>query len=232
MEIKNDLTALELLLPAVIFGAEGEGADGDGTGAEGAGSDDGEGDGDEGDGDGDEDKGGHDDADDPNVKGLKAALAAERKRAAALDKKLKAADKAKADAELAEKTELEQEQIKAKAAADRAEKLASGFLQRSLNDSIRDAARNLNFIDVDDAINGVDRSSLTFEQDDDDPSDIDIDTDTVVAAVKALAKKKPHFLRTGTDDGDATGSPMGGSRKKKTTSDDALKAKYPALRQH
>lgn len=230
MEIKNDLDALELLLPAVIFGAEGEdegGAGDDGAGSEGAGSDsDDEGDDDEGDGE----DGGHDDADDPKTKGLRTALAAERKKAAALDKKLKQKEKAEAAASLAEKSELEQEQIKAKQAEERAEKLSNGFLQRSLNDSIRDAARTLNFIDVSDAIAGVDRSALEFEQDADDPSDVNVDEDTVLAAVKALAKKKPHFVRTGTDDGEPTGSSMGGSRKKKTTSEDELKAKYSALR--
>lgn len=227
MEIKNDLDALELLLPAVIFGAEGDddGADDDGAGSDDAGSDsDDEGDDDEG------EDGGHEDADDPKTKGLRSALAAERKKAAALDKKLKQKEKAEAAAALAEKSELEQEQIKAKQAEERAEKLSNGFLQRSLNDSIRDAARTLNFIDVSDAIAGVDRSSLEYEQDSDDPSNVEVDEDTVLAAVKALAKKKPHFVRTGTDDGEATGSPMGGSRKKKSTSEDELRSKYSALR--
>lgn len=232
MEIKTDLDALELLLPAVIFGAEGD-DDGDADG--GAGSDDAGSDSDENSDDDSDDSGddsGHDDADDPKTKGLRSALAAERKKAAALDKKLKAKEKAEAAAALAEKSELEQEQIKAKQAEERAEKLSNGFLQRSLNDSIRDAARTLNFIDVSDAIAGVDRSTLTYEQDSDDPSDVEVDEDTVLAAVKALAKKKPHFVRTGTDDGEPTGSAMGGSRKKKTTSEETLKQKYAALRQH
>lgn len=231
METKNTLAELELLLPAVIFGAEGEG-DGDGSdGGEGEGDGAGSDNDDAGDGDGDDSgNGGHDDADDPAVKGLKAALAAERKKNAALEKKQKAADKAKADAELAEKSEVEQAQIKIQQAEERAQKLANGFLQSNINAAIREAAKDLGFIDTDDAIAGVERSGIVYEQDDDDPSEVEVDTASVVVAVKALAKKKPHFVRTGTDDGEPTGGQFGGSRKKKKTTDDALKEKYSALR--
>lgn len=227
METKNDLDVLRLLLPAVIFGAEGEN-EGEGD------NDNPSGDEDENAGSGsdndDPEDGEHDDANDPKVKGLKAALAAERRKNAALEKKQKQADKAKADAELAEKSELEQAQTKAQQAEERAQKLANGFLQSNINAAIRSAARDLNFIDVDDALAGVERSGITYDQDSDDPSDVSVDEDTVIAAVKALAKKKPHFLKTGTDDGDPTGSPMGGSRKKKLSSDEELAKKYPALR--
>lgn len=226
MKIYTDLETLELLLPAVIFGAEGDDeGQGEGSNDDGAGDDEGAGSDSEDNSDDDE----HDDANDPKVKGLKNALAAERKRADALDKKLKAEAKAKDARELAEKSELEQQQIKAKQAEERAEKLSNGFLQRTLNDAIRQAAKDLKFIDPTDAIEGVDRSGITYEQDSDDPSDVQIDEATVVAAVKALAKRKAHFIRTGTDDGEPTGSAMGGSRKKKSTTEDELRSKYPAL---
>ena len=221
-----DIEELAALLPSVIFGAEGddEGSsnndDGDNSneGNDGAGSDD-----------ANKDKV-HDDADDPKVKGLKAALEAERKRAAAAEKRAKAAEKEKADRELAEKSDLEQSQVREQRATERAEKLANGLLQRDLNDAIRTAAVAAGFIDPSDAIDGVERAKLVYEQDGEDPTNITIDQKTVEAAVKALATKKPHFIKSGTDDGDPTGSQFGGSRKKKTTTDDELRKKYPALR--
>ncbi len=227
MKTYNDLEALELLLPAVIFGAEGEGDEGQGDSSEGTGGDEGAGS-DSGADDDSNDE--HDDADNERTKGLRSALAKERARANKAEKAARAAQKEKEDRELAEKSEIEQAQILAQKATERAEKLSNGFLQRSLNDSIRQAARDLNFIDPTDAIEGVDRSGITYEQDSDDPSDVQIDDATVVAAVKALAKRKAHFIRTGTDDGEPTGSSMGGSRKKKSTTEDELRSKYPALR--
>lgn len=138
--------------------------------------------------------------------------------------------KATKDNKEAEKNEtLEETQQREAAATARAEKLAAGLLKRDIDTAIKEAARDLKFIDVEDALNGVDRSKIVFDQDDEDPTDIDIDEDTVKAAVKALATKKPHFLNKGTDDGEATGSQFGGSRKPKKTSDDALREIYPSL---
>lgn len=223
-----DIEELAAMLPSVIFGAEGDddGSSDDSDGDDNNSNDNGD---NAGSDDANKDKS-HDDADDPKVKGLKAALEAERKRAAAAEKRAKAAEKEKADRELAEKSDLEQAQVREQKAAERAEKLAAGLLQRDLNGAIRTAATNAGFIDPSDAIDGVERANLVYSQDDDDPSDITIDQKTVEAAVKALATKKPHFIKSGTDDGDATGSQFGGSRKKKTTTDDELRKKYPALR--
>jgi len=222
-----DLQLLEELLPAVIFGAEG---DDDGSPGDGESGDDGDA-GSSADDDNDDD-GQNDDDDEKNkdTDGLKSALRKERARANAAEKALKAKTKAEEEAKLAEKTEIEQAQTREQQAKDRAEKLATGLLQRDLNDAIRQAARDLNFIDVDDAVQGVDRSSLVWTQDDDDPTDIVIDTKSVEREVKKLATKKSHFIRSGTDDGEPTGSQFGGSKKKKTTQDDELKKKYPALR--
>lgn len=226
MEYKGNLESLELLLPAVIFGAEGEN-DGDSTD-----STDGDNDSDDTDaGSADVNKDEvHDDADDERTKGLRSALQKERARANKAEKAEKAALKDKEARELAEKTEVEQAQILTQKAQERAEKLSNGFLQRSLNDSIRKAAQDLKFIDPTDAIEGVERSGFVYEQDEDDPSEVEIDEKSIIAAVKALSAKKPHFIRTGTDDGEPTGGQFGGSRKKKTTTEDEFKKKYPALR--
>lgn len=218
------LKDIKELLPLVVIGAEDDDH------------------GDEGDGNGDEDAGGdndaknnpseeHDDADDPKVRGLKNALVTERARADKLAKELKRRDKAKADAALAEQSELEQANTKLQAAQDRVSKLAAGYLQSQLNSAIRSAAEKAKFIDSEDAIAGVDRSKLVFEQDEDDPSVVTIDIKSIQDAVKALATKKPHFIQSGTDDGEPTGGKFGGNSKRKATTEDELRKKYSALNQ-
>lgn len=227
MEHKGNLETLELLLPAVIFGAEG---DDDGASTEGNDGDNQSNDDDDAGSDDVNKDEVHDDADDERTKGLRSALAKERARANKAEKAAKQAQKEKEERELAEKSEVEQSQIREQKALERAEKLANGFLQRTLNDAIRKAANDLKFIDPSDAIEGVERSGFVYSQDDDDPAEVEIDEKSITAAVKALAAKKPHFLKTGTDDGEPTGGQFGGSRKKKTTTEDEFKKKYPALR--
>lgn len=230
MEHKGNLETLELLLPAVIFGAEGEGEGNDASASTDSNdADNSDNDDDAGSDDANKDEV-HNDADDERTKGLRSALAKERARANKAEKAAKAALKEKEDRELAEKSEVEQAQIREQKAQERAEKLANGFLQRTLNDAIRKAANDLKFIDPSDAIEGVERSGFVYSQDDDDPAEVEVDEKSITAAVKALATKKPHFLKTGTDDGEPTGGQFGGSRKKKTTSEEEFKKKYPALR--
>ena len=172
----------------------------------------------------------HDDADDPAVKGLKSALEMERRNNKAKDKELKALQKEKEERELAERTEIEQAQIRETKANEKAQKLAAGFLNEKLDNAIKAAATTLGFIDTDDALAGVDRASLTFEQDPDDPTQVTIDIKSVEREVKNLSTKKPHFLKRGTDDGEPSGHQFGGSQQKKKSSEDTLKEKYPALR--
>jgi hypothetical protein len=218
------LSELEKLLPAVIFGAEGEGDGDDSDGSDENDNDDA--------GSDDNNSQEHDDANDPKVQGLKSALAAERARAEAAEKKLKAQAKAKADAELKEKSELERAQLETQAEKDRNAKLAAGLLRRDLDSAIAKAARDAKFIDPDDAIAGVDRSALTYSQDEEDPTQITIETSTIETAVKALARKKPHFIQSGTDDGEPTGGQFGrsGKGKKKKTTEESYMEKYPVLR--
>lgn len=227
MKDQVTLEVLEVLLPAVIFGAEGEGENGEGDNPSG----DAEGDaGDAGSDEGTNKPTQHDDADDPKVIGLKNALAEERKRADAAEKKAKAAQKVLDDAALKDKSEIEQAQIREQKATERSEKLAAGFVRTTLDAAIERAARDQKFIDPTDAIEGVDRKSIEYSQDDDEPDKVQVDMKSVEKAVKALATKKSHFIRTGTDDGDATGGQFGRGGQKKKTSDDTLKDKYSALR--
>lgn len=221
-----------LLALGDIIGAEGENGSGDKTGEDDDDSSDEDGD------DDSDDSQEHDDADDPKVKGLKSALAVERasnktnaKELKRLERELKKAKAAQDEKELEEKSEVEQATTKAQKAEEKATKLAQGLLKRDIDSAIEKAARDAGFIDIDDALSGVDRSKIVFEQDDDDPSDIDIDIKTVVAEVKGLAGRKKHLVRTGTDDGEPTGSTFGGSKRKKGKLDEeTLKDKYPSLR--
>lgn len=213
----------------LIIGAEGEGSE-QGSSDNTSGGDD-AGDGGENQEENSSSSQEHDDADDPKVKGLKSALAAERARADAAEKDLKKRQKAEEAAELAKKDELEREKIRADAATEKATKLAEGLLKRDINAAIRAEAEKAGFIDVDDALAGVDRTSIIAEQHEDDPTQISIDLKTITTQVKALAAKKPHFIKQGTDDGEATGSQFGGSKqKKKGTDEDTLKELYPSLR--
>lgn len=221
-----------LLAIGDIIGAEGDDDSGDQSG-----DDDGD-EGDENDDDASDASEEHDDADDPKVKGLKTALATERasnksnaKELKRLERELKKAKAAQDEKELEEKSEVEQAKTKATKAEEKATKLAAGLLKRDIDSAIEKAARDAGFIDIDDALSGVDRSKITFEQDEDDPSDIDIDLATVKAEVKGLASRKKHLIRSGTEDGEPTGSTFGGSKRKKgKLDDDSLKERYPSLR--
>lgn len=213
------------LLPLIIIGAE----EGDDDNSNDTSSDDAE----KGKGDAGSDSQGsskqtHDDADDEAVKGLKSALAAERADADKERKRANALQKEKDATELAKKSDIEQANIKAENAEKVAAKLAEGLLSRDLNDAVKAAATDLGFIDVSDALAGVGRDELTFEQDTDDPTNITIDMKSVEKAVKALATKKPHFLKSGTDDGHETGGKFNNRSKKKDEEQD-LKKLYPSL---
>lgn len=174
-----------------------------------------------------------DDEGEEDVSGLKTALEKERANVKARDKELAKLKKRDEDADLAKKDEVEQANIKAQRAEEKATKLAAGLRRTSLNSAIEKAAEKLGFIDTDDAIAGVEVPDDAIEQDEDDPSDITIDSAAVLKAVKALATKKPHFIKSGTEDGDATGNQFGGNnRKPKKTSDETLREKYQALQNH
>lgn len=223
------------LLPEFIIGAEGDPDDGsansDASG-DNSSDDDGQDAGNEPDAGSDNT---HDDADDPKVKGLKAALEAERannKANLANAKELKRLQRVLADAELAKKDDAERLQIELDEARSRGTRLAEGLLKRDLNDAIKTAAKTLGFIDINDAIDGVDRASLVYEQDEDDPTAITIDEKSIARAVKDLSTRKPHFVRTGTDDGEPTGGQFGGKPKQRNqeSEEDRLRRLYPQLR--
>lgn len=165
-----------------------------------------------------------------NIDGLKSALEKERQNNRKLSKDLRRFQKAEAEAEMAKKTELEQAQAREEAATKRVQSLAQALLTTQLHNRIAHEAASMGFIDTDDAIKGVDISSIEYEQDEEDPTQVDIDVKSIKAALKDLSTKKPHYLRTGTDDGDPTGTPHGGRKKKKRTSEQTYRDRYPSLR--
>lgn len=230
--MKDNKLTLDLF-PEFFFGAEGEedAAGTQGGNANEDGSDDSDSS-DDGVDTNDSDENEHDDADDPKVQGLKAALAAERAKAKREERRANALAKEKKTRELAEMGELEQAQTKVTESQDKISRLAAGILRRDLDAAIRSAAVKANFVDPEDAVALVNRSALTYEQDEDDPSDIDIDLKTIQAEVKRIAQKKPHFIR-GQENTDEDDEPTGSEFKrkgKKRTTEEALMEKYPALR--
>jgi hypothetical protein len=164
-----------------------------------------------------------------DVTGLKTALDKERKDRKAAEKLATKLQKEKDARDQAKMTDIQRAQAKEKLATEKVAKLASGLLIRDQNAEIKAAAEKLKFIDPADAIDGVNRSKIIFTQDEDDPSDITIDVKSVEKLVKELSLKKPHFITSGTDDGQETGGQFGGSNRQKKPTDDALKEFYPSL---
>lgn len=220
--MSTDCKISDLFDQQFYFGREGE-EGGEGTDDEGESTEEGQ----EGAGSG------SDDSDDDNTPDdraeLKGALANERKARKAAEKRATALAKDKEKADLAKQTSEEQAIARAEKAEEQKEKLAARFLNRELESAIRRAARDEKFIDPADAIDGVERNALIFEQDEDDPAEVTIDAKSITKAVKALATKKPHFIQSGTDDGEQSGSKFGRGGKGDRKETDYSKL-YPALR--
>ena len=216
-----------------IFGREGE--DDGGTDNSGADGDD-DADDDDSDDDADEDDA-EDDTDEKSKKSdtaaLRKALREERAARKALEKDKAARDKAAARQKKGEENELTTLKHDHEEATTKLGRLAAGFLTAELNTAIREEARSQKFRDPSDALALISREDLDFEQDEDDPSKVEIDADSVKDALKALARKKPHLIASGTDDDGPTGSTgIGRGRKKgsgERTVEDYRNMGYSAL---
>lgn len=132
-------------------------------------------------------------------------------------------------AELAEKGEIDKWKTLYEKEKERTDSLGSGYARSELNRAIEREAEKLEFIDTDDALQGVDRTQIEVEQDPEDPTKVVIDEASLKKAVKALADKKKHLLKTrGTDDGEPTGSSFGGGKRKSTGDKSAeMRKLYP-----
>lgn len=201
----------------------GEGASGEGTGEEGTEGQGAAGTGESGDGAADD------------TAGLKSALQKERADRKAMEKELKALRSDKQSKDDAEKSELQRAQDEAKRNSEKATKLAQGFKDSALRSAVLAAAGKAKFTDPSDALRPEILSAIGVEQDDDDPTNVTVSVDDVTAAIKKLAKDKPHYLAPAEvkqQRPPKSGSSFGGSGNSGTgdAQKDALYAKYPALR--
>lgn len=221
------------LFPEVIFGAEDDDTDPPAGDTE---------TGNQGDPDPDNEDPNEDDEDNPSGKaeedGRDKALKSERKLRSEAEKEAKRLKRENEELKRKDLDELD----RTKAERDDAlriqeentaklEKLARGFRDSAIRQAITAEATKQGFIDVDDALAGVDEDSLGVEQDEDDPTQVTIDLKAVTSAVKKLATSKPHYISKGTDDGEPSGSQFGGSRRKRSDKDDeaTLRTRYPNL---
>lgn len=173
-----------------------------------------------------EDKGDKDQGND----GLKSALRKERQERRRLEKELKAFQKFKEEQESKDKSDTEKAKDEATKAKEKAERLAARLRVNAVDNEIIKAGTKLKFRDLDDALKLINRDDIEVEQDEDDPSDVQVDAKSVEDALKALAKAKPHLL-VAEGEGTKSGSKFGGGQKSQEQLDEeALMARYPALR--
>lgn len=175
---------------------------------------------------------------DPEAKrtaGLKSALRKERAERKRLERELrklgkKPVKKVAKKAETATEGDEEDETSEAAQAAEaRAEKLGTKLLKNAVDTAI--LKHGSDFKSSDELLALVDRKEIDVDQDDDDPSEIEVDEESVRDAVKALAKKSPHLLKSKDARKVGSGSKLGGrSKKSKEPSEEELRKKYPGLR--
>jgi hypothetical protein len=162
--------------------------------------------------------------------GLVSALQKERKAAKEAQRALRAAQKRLEELDAKDKSETDKAKDTASKAESQVQKLAGRLKDAAVDNAITRLATELKFRDVDDALKLIDRGAIEVEQDDDDPSDIDLDLESVKSALAKLAKSKPHLIMA-EGQGDKSGSKFNGSKKPtKEAEEEAIRAKYPALR--
>jgi len=179
----------------------------------------------------DDDDEGEEEEEEPDNTALKTALKKERDARRKLEKENKKLSRVKKSLEDKDATELDKAKNEALENKTKTEKLAAKLKQSALDNIIAKKAMNMKFVDLDDALRLVDRDEIDIEQDEDDPDEIEIDEKSVEAALKTLVAKKPHLV--GDAKPPASGSKFAGGRNgsKEPDPEQALIAKYPALRQ-
>lgn len=162
--------------------------------------------------------------------GLKSALRKERQERKKLERELRVFQSAKQKADESEQSEATKAKEAAEAARLKAEKLAVKFAETAVNTAIMQASTKLKVRDLDAVIKLLNRGDIDVDQDDEDPSDVKVDSKSVEDAVKALLKDKPYLVQEGSS-GEKSGSKFnGGQKSQEQLDEEALKAKYPALR--
>lgn len=162
--------------------------------------------------------------------GLKSALQKERADRKAMEKKLQAFEKAQQEKADAEKTEIERLTDQGSRSTAKLQKLAEGFRTTKVEAAIIKAASDAKFTDPTDALRKEVLDAIGVEQDEDDPTQVTVDEATVLAAIKKLAKDKPHYLGATKKVLPPSGSKFGGNQApQQQTQEQALRAQYPAL---
>lgn len=171
---------------------------------------------------------------DKTTDGLKSALRKERAERKRLEKLLKKGGtkppvkKKSKEGGKPDEDDPDEMSDATRAAEQQTTRLAEKLLTSAVDSAILRFADQ--FKDSSELLALVDRKEIEVDQDEDDPSEIDIDIESVQDAVRALAKKSPHLLKT-TRSTTRSGSKFGGTKRKKgTVSDEELKKKYSALR--
>ena len=166
-----------------------------------------------------------------DTSGLKSALEKERAERKNLEKELKAFRKAQEDAANAEKTEIQRLTDAHGKSTAKLDKLAAAFKSSAVEKAILAEAQKSRFTDPTDALRPEVLAAIGVEQDEDDPTQVTVDQESVKAAVKELAKNKPHYLAAPEKKTPPTSSPkFGGSGQTPSTSEEQrLAALYPAL---
>ena len=164
-----------------------------------------------------------------NNDGLKSALAKERKAAKDAQRALKAAQKRLDELDSKDKSDTDKAKDEASKVTALNAKLALRLRTTAVDNAIIQLAGSLNFRDVDDALQLVNRELIEIEQDDDDPSEIDLNKASVKAALEKLAKAKPHLIAA-EGQGEKSGSKFNGKKQStKDADEEVLKKLYPAL---
>lgn len=164
-----------------------------------------------------------------DLAGLKSALTKERQARKQLEREARKTAKERQALLDKDKSEVERATAAAAAAAEKATRLAARLRETAVDNAVVKLAGKVNFADVDDALRLLDRTKLNITQDEEDPADIEIDEAEIEAALKALAKAKPHLIKTSAGDGEPSASKFGGGRKPTKDDDSDLYDRYPAL---
>lgn len=204
----------------------GEGGDSSGEGSNGDDSDDPDDsdDSDDSDDDPDDDKGSG------ASSGLRRDLSSTRAQLREAQKQIKAFQKDKEKADNAKKSDTERLQGELDKSTERVTKLSEAFRKSTIDRVVSRLAAKQNFRDAEDAMAFINFSAVDIDQDEDDPSKVEVSEDNVKAELKRIARAKPHLIKSGTDDGEPTGSGFG-RRKNKGDNDEEKKLaeKYSSL---
>jgi len=164
-----------------------------------------------------------------DIKGLKSALTKERQARRKLERENKRLKKTATNGQAEDKKD---DQPEDKGPSEKEIRLAARLKTQAVNQIIMSKAATMNFVDIDDVLSLINRDEIDVDQNEDDPSEVDVDVDSVVDALKDLAKRKKHLVKSSNGSAPKSGGKVGGKGGKNSDGldDEALRNKYRALR--